>query len=519
MAIDPDWPEPSGFADEDLLSLIRRQGEHYGYRRFMSFQDGSSMSFLELRDRVAGMRARLQDMGVRPGDRVALMLKNSLFYPVAWLGIVTGGATAVPINSRLKGHDAGYILGHSGSRVVVTDNETHDVVLDAIKRSKTHSELMKVRTGDPMPEIVGEDVGAPPPAGELANIQYTSGTTGFPKGCMLTHAYWQWMGAVSKRAMELDERDTILTSQPHSYIDPQWQVIAALRGSVHLVLLNGFHPSTFMRSIVEWRVTVFYCLGVMPALLLRQPEKLSERDHSLRRVYCSAIPVRLHAEIEERWGVPWLEAFGMTESGLNTIVGQSEHAGLVGTGCIGRALPHNEAAVLGPAGDELPAGAPGELALRGDGFMNGYYKDPEPSEAFFAGGWAHTGDVVEMDEDKRIYYRGRSKEMIRRAGENISPAEIETVLGSHPDVIECAVTPVPDAVVEEEIKAWVVVRPDSSVTAADLHGFLGARLARFKVPRYYEFREELPHTSSERVVKHQLGEPLNDATIDIPRAQ
>jgi crotonobetaine/carnitine-CoA ligase len=109
--------------------------------------------------------------------------------------------------------------------------------------------------------------------------------------------------------------------------------------------------------------------------------------------------------------------------------------------------------------------------------------------------------------------------MIRRAGENISPAEIETVLGSHPDVIECAVTPVPDAVVEEEIKAWVVVRPDSSVTAADLHGFLGARLARFKVPRYYEFREELPHTSSERVVKHQLGEPLNDATIDIPRAQ
>lgn len=519
MAIDPDWPEPPGFADEDLLSLIRRQGELYGDRRFMSFQDGSSMSFLELRDRVAGARARLQDLGVGPGVRVALMLKNSLFYPVAWLGIVTGGATAVPINSRLKGHDAGYILGHSGSRVVVTDDDTHDVVLDAIRRSETHSELMKVRTGDPMPEIVGEDVGAPPSAGELANIQYTSGTTGFPKGCMLTHAYWQWMGAVSRRAMGLDERDTILTSQPHSYIDPQWQVIAALRGGVHLVLLNGFHPSTFMRSIVEWRVTVFYCLGVMPSLLLRQPEQPWERGHSLRRVYCSAIPLGLHAEIEERWGVPWLEAFGMTESGLNTIVDQYEHAGSVGTGCIGRALPHNEAAVLGPAGDELPAGAPGEFALRGQGFMNGYYKNPEASEAFFEGGWAHTGDVVEMDEERRIYYRGRFKEIVRRAGENISPVEIETALGSHPDVIECAIIAVPDAVVEEEIKAYVVVRPESSVTARDLHGFLGARLARFKVPRYYEFREELPYTPSERVAKHQLGEPLNDATIDIPRAR
>jgi crotonobetaine/carnitine-CoA ligase len=516
LAPDPDWPQPRGFDDEDLLTLIRRQAGRYGDRKFMSFGDGTTMSYVDFRDRVAGCRAELERRGVRPGDRVGLMLKNSLFYPAAWLGILTSGAVAVPVNSRLRGNDAGYVLGHSESRVVITDDATEEAARHAGNHSSLEHDLWIARAGDPMAEITAPDVGDPPSAHDLANIQYTSGTTGFPKGCMLTQSYWQWIAAVTSSVMNLDENATVLTSQPHSYIDPQWNVVAALRTGAHLVLLDGFHPSTFMRAIVDFKVTTFYCLGVMPTLLLKQPEQPWESEHVLSNAFCSAIPPRLHAAIEERWGVPWYEAFGMTESGFNTATGASDRD-VVGTGCIGSPLPHNEVSVLTPEGDVVAPGQRGELVLRGNGIMLGYYRNEEATDAFFSGGWGHTGDIAEIDEKGRIYYRGRFKEMIRRAGENISPVEIEATLGTHPEVVECAVTPVPDPDVEEEIKAYVVTKPDSSLSAEMLHAWLADRVAAFKVPRYYEFRAELPHTPSERVAKHQLGEPLNDNTVEVRR--
>jgi crotonobetaine/carnitine-CoA ligase len=272
-----------------------------------------------------------------------------------------------------------------------------------------------------------------------------------------------------------------------------------------------------MRSVVDFKVTTFYCLGVMPTLLLKQPVQAWEKDNLLRSVYCSAIPARLHEAIEERWGAPWYETFGMTESGFNTAVGKADHDHLVGSGCIGAALPHNDVSVLTPDGSVVPPGTPGELVLRGNGLMLGYYKNKEATDAFYADGWAHTGDIAELDEQGRVYYKGRFKEMIRRAGENISPVEIEAALGTHPDVVECAVTPVPDPDVEEEIKAYVVARPGSSLSPEDVHLYLAERLAPFKVPRYYEFRDNLPHTPSERVSKHQLGEPLNADTVEVAR--
>jgi crotonobetaine/carnitine-CoA ligase len=518
VARDPDWPEPRGFDDEDLLSLIRRQADKYGDRTFMSFGDGTSMSFAEFRARVAGCRAELKGLGVQSGDRVALMLKNSLFYPVAWLGILTSGAVAVPINSRLRGHDAGYVLGHSESRVVITDDATEPAARDAGGLSGIEHDYFVARAGDPMGELSSPDIGDPPSAHDLANIQYTSGTTGFPKGCMLTQSYWQWMAGVTSRVMGLDEDATFLTSQPHSYIDPQWNVVAALRSAAHLVLLDGFHPSTFMRSVVDFKVTTFYCLGVMPTLLLKQPEQPWEQENSLRSVYCSAIPVRLHEAIEKRWGAPWYEAFGMTESGFNTTtLYEPDHDEIVGTGCIGSPLPHNDVSVLTPEGNLVAPGETGELVLRGNGLMLGYYRNQEATDEFFSGAWGHTGDIAEMDAEGRIYYRGRFKEMIRRAGENISPVEIEATLATHPEVVDCAICPVPDPDVEEEIKAYVVAKPMSTISADDIHSFLADRLAPFKVPRYYEFRDELPHTPSERVAKHLLGDPLNEATVEIAR--
>jgi carnitine-CoA ligase len=502
---------------EDLLSLVRRQAERYQNKTFMTFGDGTALTYRNFENEVESFARQLIELGLRPGERVALMLKNSLSYPVAWLGTISAGGVAVPVNSRLGEVDASYIFSHSGATMIVADDSTESVVRLAAPEAVRHVIGPPVLQNATRP---GGHTIPSPNAQTLANIQYTSGTTGFPKGCLLTHAYWQWMGSASVDVMAISSDDTLLTSQPHSYVDPQWHVIATLQAGAHLVLLDGFHPSTFMADVSRFNVTMFYCVGVMPTLLMKQQPRQDDISHSLKRVYCSAIPMGQHPAIEKRWGVPWYELFGMTETGVNTAVQPNDHNALVGTGCIGRALPHNEARVVDENGVEVPTGELGELVLRGQGFMDGYHDDPEATAEFFRDGWAHTGDLVSCDADGLIYFRGRRKQMIRRAGENIAPVEVETALTTHPDVIECAVASVPDPDVEEEIKAYVVVRPGSSVEARELSDYLFERLARFKVPRYWELRSSLPHTPSERVAKHELEEGRSsflEDTIDLRR--
>lgn len=505
-----------GIDDEDLLTLLRRQARRYGDKPFITFGDGAELTFGGAERRVAGVRALLPRMGAAPGDRVALMMKNSLFYPVAWLGVLSAGCIAVPINSRARTGDAGFILRHSGASLAIVDEATEPVVSAAAPGIRT----FVARSGAGMEDVQDDpDVPAPELSGDaVANIQYTSGTTGFPKGCVLMHSYWQWMAEVVRAYFPLEEHDTILTSQPHSYIDPQWNVVAALRAGARLVLLDGFHPSTFMRSVAEHDVTVFYCLGVMPTLVLKQSPAPWDREHKLQRVFCSAIPVDLHAAIEERYGVPWHEVFGMTESGVNVGVPRTDHDRLVGSGCIGKPLPHNEAAVFDEHDAACPPGKVGELVLRGSGFMLGYHEDPAATEAFYRSGWAHTGDLVEADAEGFLFYRGRKKEMIRRGGENIAPVEIETALTTHPDVVECAACPVPDPDLGEEIKVYIVASREVDPQA--LQAYLRERIAAFKVPRYWEMRASLPRTPSEKIAKHELEggrSSFLENTVDVRR--
>jgi crotonobetaine/carnitine-CoA ligase len=494
---------------EPLGALVERQARALGGRAALSFGEGASITYQDLSDRVGRMRSVLASRDVQPGGRVALMLKNSLFFPVAWLGVVSGGATAVPINSRLGVDDAGYLIVHSGATVVVCDSSTAAVVRRVVERLDRPVDVVEVPVGEHAPDLLrASGPASPGPATPrtLANVQYTSGTTGFPKGCLLTHGYWQRMGSVARDMLGLGPGTRIITGQPFSYIDPMWNVVATLQAGAHLVILDGFHPSTFMRDVARWGIETFYCLGVMPTLLLKQPPGSWDRDHALRLVACSAIPPGLHRDIEDRWGVPWIEAFGMTETGINIAVSLEEHDSLVGTGCIGRPLRHCEASIVDADERDVPPGQVGELRLRGLGFMEGYLDDPEATSRFFRNGWANTGDLASTDEQGRVYFRGRLKEFVRRGGENISQAEVEFALRSHHDVLDCAVAPVPDEVMGEEGKAYVVLLSGQGRDPEKLRAFLADRLAPFKVPRYYEFREDLPRTPSERIAKRLLEE-------------
>jgi crotonobetaine/carnitine-CoA ligase len=486
---------------EDLATLVRRAAELWPDKDAWIFDEtGLHFTFAEVERRSTGLALGLLELGLKPGDRVAVMLRNEPAFPLLWLALAKIGAVLVPVNVNYQELDGAHVLRHSGARFAVAAPEFAEL----LTRIAPDTKLERVLTVDELEPGLG--TGNFEVAGERpANIQYTSGTTGAPKGCVLPHRYWLTLarGLVTDFP-KVSNEDTILTAQPFHYIDPQWNVALGLAAGATLVVLDRFHPSTFWDKIREYGVTWFYCLGLMPTLLLRQPESPADRQHSVRAISASAIPRDLHAALEERWGVPWFEAFGMTETGGDIRMSEVDHDELVGTGCIGRPTRDREAMIVDEAGRPVPRGETGELVLRGIGLMHGYHEDPEATARAFSDGWFHTGDLATMDSQGRIFYVGRTKDMIRRSGENISADEVEWALLLHPAVRLAAVIAVPDELRGEEVKAFVVL--DEEKEPDELAEFCAGKLAYFKVPRYWTMTESLPLTPSERVAKGDLRE-------------
>lgn len=507
---------------DDLSSLVTRAAARWPDRTAWVFDEtGTSLTFDDVSRQSARLAGVLVEYGISAGDRVAVMLRNRPEFPLLWLALARIGAAIVPVNTNYREVDGGHVLAHSGARLAVVEPEFTDL----LARIRSATPLERVLTPDDIGtasagswhESTTSDVAAPWDAvaavpEQPVNIQYTSGTTGAPKGCVLPHRYWVTLarGLVTDFP-SISDADTLITAQPFHYIDPQWNVALGLAAGATLVVLDRFHPSTFWQKLREYDVTWFYCLGLMPTLLLRQPEHPDDRRHHVRAIHASAIPRDLHAALEQRWGVPWYEAFGMTETGADIRMSEADHDALVGSGCIGKPTRDREAVILGEDGVPLPRGETGELALRGTGLMLRYHDDPDATERAFRGGWFHTGDLATMDEHGLVYYVGRTKDMIRRSGENVSADEVERTLRQHPDISLAAVIAVPDEVRGEEIKAFVVPSGDANPKPDELAEFCSSKLAYFKVPRFWSIVESLPTTPSERVAKGQLRGNDGDA--------
>jgi crotonobetaine/carnitine-CoA ligase len=452
---------------------------------------------------------------------VALLLSNEAAFPLTWIALSLLGAAAVPVNTRYQTADAEHLLRACRASAVVTADEFRPLLdrlpadLPALAKIVSAPELAREgRRASRDGAFAAPDpaFAAPDPAG-TANIQFTSGTTGRPKGCVLPHGYWTRLGgSLVTEFPYLGAGDVMLTAQPFNYIDPQWNVAAGLLAGAELVILDGFHPSSFWAKVREHQVTYFYCLGAMPGLLLRMPPDPADRDHRVRVVQCSAIPPTLHAPLEERWGVPWYEAFGMTETGADLRVTDADHDELVGSGCLGGPVSYRQVQIIGDDGQPVPDGQTGEITLAGPGMMDGYDGDPEATAAVLRDGWFHTGDLGRMDTSGRVYHAGRLKDMIRRGGENVAAREVEEVLLTHPAIKLVAVVAVPDEIRGEEVKAYYVT--GAEVGPGELAGYCRERLAAFKVPRFWQPASDLPRTDSERVIKKQLGQlagPVFDA--------
>jgi crotonobetaine/carnitine-CoA ligase len=509
-----------------LGDLCKRAASIWPERIALVFDEtGAELTFNELETQTNQLAYALVDLGTRQGDRIAVVAGNCPIFPIGWIAIAKAGAAMVPVNPGYRDADSLHLLKHAEVSIVIVDESRLELVrcirelVPAIQhvivaQASSSSTVLWKSTEHSWPHIARNKPKNSVPcqvnADMLANVQFTSGTTGMPKGCMLSHRYWTQLGQlIAKEFVGLSADDVLLTAQPFSYIDPQWNLAAVLASGARLIVLERFRPSQFWEKVVAYKTTFFYCLGAMPMMLLAQEEKQGDRDHHLKVVMCSGIPKDKHLILEQRFGVKWREVYGTTETGADIMVPKELADDLRGSGSLGNALSHREVLIADENCTPVARGLPGELLIRGTGMMDGYFRNEEATRAAFVNGWYHTGDLAFMNSLGQVTIVGRKKDMIRRSGENIAASEVESIIELHPAVLMAAVIAVPDSLRGEEAKAFVVARPNAGadlLNFEEIANFVETRLAKFKVPRYWEQRSELPRTPSERVAKQMLCE-------------
>ncbi len=486
---------------------------------FFIFKD-KEITFKDFLQNVNKVASGFISLGVKKGDKIAILLPNCLEFPYCWLAANMIGAVVVPINCRLVAEEVKYIINHSEARILITSNDYMkkiekirrecsfvDSVINIGKGVFSHSipfsDFLKNSTDVREVNISKEDP---------AVILYTSGTTGRPKGCIVGHDYFLNLGDIQGRLFQLTSEDRVFSVQPYYYVDPQWNTIMVMTYNSTLVLGEKFSPSKFWDQVRHHKITCFYCVGAMLSFLYNMPPSELDKKHDVRMVLTSGILPGIHKAWEERFNVPVYEVYASTETSCDIAV-TVDLDRKVGTACIGRPVDYREAKIVDEDDFEVPNGQVGEIILkRGKGMMKGYYKDPEATSRAFRGGWFHTGDLGYKDEDSDFHFVGRKKDIIRRGGENISAASVEEVLMRHPKILDAAVIPVPDEIRGEEVKIYIVLKPNEELSPEEIVAFCFENMASFKVPRYIEFRESLPKTPSERVQKHKLREEKADLT-------
>jgi crotonobetaine/carnitine-CoA ligase len=331
---------------------------------------------------------------------------------------------------------------------------------------------------------------------------------------MVGHEWWLRTVDVDLRLHPKGPDDRMLCCLQFYYADPGWQVLAALRCGGAVVVMRRFSVSRFWNVVRSTGVTEILGIASIPALLLKAEPSPADRDHQVKRALQVAVAANLHREMTDRWGFPWVDGYGITEGNFVTRVPLDLAEEMVGSGSIGIPVPEMTIRLAGDDGADVPPGGTGEFVISGPGLMAGYLNRPEATAEVLSGGWFHTGDLGRQDERGLYYFVGRKKDIIRRSGENLAAAEVEEVLRAHPKVLEVAVIGVPDELRGEEVKAFILpVEGQSAATIPpeDLAAWCEARLARYKVPRFIEYRTtDFPRTPSLRVQKTLLRTPEHD---------
>ncbi len=481
---------------------------------------GLTLTYSQTAESVHDLIDRYQTAGYGVGHRIGLLLENRLEHFLHKLAMNALGVCCVPLNPDHRPVEMSYVIDHAKLDLIVVLPSLMPLLEQALAVTKHRPVVLSL-----LPEVLIQPAkqaatSQSPSSDSISSVLYTSGTTGRPKGCLLSHRYelaaGRWYATRGGLITFGEACERIYNPLPVFHVN-------ALIFSFYCAMLKGncqvqtdrFQPSRWFEEVHESQATVVHYLGVVVPMLLNQAQNPLERDHQVRFAIGAGVDPQRHAEFEQRFGYPLIEIWGMTE--IVRAIFDADLPRQVGTRAIGRVQPGMQVRLVNDIGEDVSDGTPGEMLVRDceehprRDFFSGYLDDEAATEQAWRGGWFHTGDIVVRDPDGLMHFLERRKNIIRRSGENIAAAEVEAVLQSHPMVSQAAVLAVKDEVREEEVLACVVLKPNIKVPTSledklirDLFDHCDASLSYFKTPGWIWFTHEIPTTGTQKVQKHQL---------------
>jgi long-chain acyl-CoA synthetase len=487
----------------NVSEIIKSAEKLYGERAIIHF-DGKKTTYPEFLDLVYRLAAAFTARGVKPNDRVMILAKNSPEWIASYFAALACGGVAVPVNPALTASEVSYIVEHSTPTVVMTDPETAQSLRDRVPHVITLGSQGNwkeiVLLGAPSQTIVSRK------PDDLAVIFYTSGTTGRPKGVMLSHGAVAANASMVHALYGLSPSDRTLVTGSLSFIySIMTNCTSAISSGATIYLLERFHPEHVLRAIEGHRITIFMGVPTMYVMMLGWAKDKSVDTSSIRLTVCSgaSLPWNLLLAVRERFGWNLLDLWGMTEGTPITSYAPLEAPR---QDSCGHPLEGCGVRVEDADGRVAEVGTVGDVLLSGPPVMMGYYNNPGATAETLQDGWVRTGDLGKLDKEGFLYIVGRKKDLIIRGGANIYPTEVEDVLYGHAAVSECAVIGRPDEVYGEVVEAVIVLADGLSATAADLRLHCAFQLAEYKIPATFEIVDALPKGPTGKILKRELRE-------------
>jgi fatty-acyl-CoA synthase len=479
-------------------------------RKALHFE-GRDWTYGQFQQEIEGAAARLAALGVAKGERVAFLGHNQPMFLFAMFAAARLGAIFTPLNFRLTGPELAFMLEDSGARVLIVDEAHRAVIAPQIERLGALKAVLAAERPEQWTKA------APPPAApvparedDVALIMYTSGTTGQPKGAMLTHGNFWWNNTAGMHAMDVHADDVTLVAAPLFHIGGlNVTTLMALQKGAQVLLHRTFDPARALADIVAHRVTTMFGVPAMFLFMAHQPNFAECDLSSLRLLVVGGAPCPLPLlKTYLARGVSMQQGYGLTETAPMVSFLSPEHA-LRKVGSSGRTPIFVEVKIAGPEGKP---GAQGEILVRGPNVFSGYWGQPEATaKALDAQGWFHTGDAGFVDDEGFLTISDRIKDMIITGGENVYPAEIESELMRHPAIAEVGVIGEPDARWGERVVAVIALKPGATLALEELREFAAQRLAAYKLPKRLEFVAALPRNATGKILKQRLRETLAKA--------
>lgn len=507
--------------------VLRKHAVEHGDIEFIKCDGVGYLTYAEVDRRADRVAAGLSALGVKKGDRVAIIMPNRIEMIDLFFGCARLGAVQVPLNYYLRGKFLEYQLRDCAPTAIIGDALGLASARPLLDRTDVSLVVSVDQTDDNRPgDVAFAEVASATGAvdmeigrRDLMSIIYTSGTTGMPKGCMLSHGYYTWCGSAFGKVGWVVPGDRMFTALPMFHLGGRAAALmAALMNDASINFEGDFRASSYMARAASERATMIY--GGVPAAalaILAQPPTPEEASYSFRLAQFTALTPTAQEEFERRFKTPvMVEGYGQTEvtpATINRVDGVRKRGGC------GPAAHGREVRILDENDNPVPTGEVGQIAVRPtepDSIFAGYWNKPEATLEAFRNFWHHTGDLGRMDEDGHVFYVDRASDSLRRRGENISSVELETAIREHPNVAMVAICAVPSDLGEDDVMACVVLDPPNSATVEELFEYFKRELPYYAIPRYLQLRECLPVNVMGRILKHELrSQGLTADTIDL----